>query len=65
MKNFLKAVVARRLVRTPIGLAILAAGWFMGRRRRQRALRRGEEPDGVRRDDSRGRAVPVRSGRRR
>ncbi|MGW0592003.1 DUF6203 family protein [Streptosporangium sp. NPDC002607] len=55
MKKFFKVVVARRLSRTPIGLAILGAGWFLGRRRRQRARRQGE-PNGQRGRDSRRRA---------
>ncbi|WP_158578678.1 DUF6203 family protein [Spongiactinospora rosea] len=36
MVNFLKLLLARRLIRTPLGLAVLAAGWLLGRRRRQR-----------------------------
>ncbi|WP_157594463.1 DUF6203 family protein [Streptosporangium amethystogenes] len=54
MKRFFKVVVARWLARTPIGLAILGVGWFLGRRRRQRA----QEQGGVNRPrsrDSRGR----------
>ncbi|MFG1948830.1 DUF6203 family protein [Nonomuraea sp. NPDC048826] len=36
MKGFFKVVVARWLARTPLGLAALGIGWFLGRRRRQR-----------------------------
>ncbi|WP_158557920.1 DUF6203 family protein [Spongiactinospora gelatinilytica] len=36
MVNFLKLLLARRMIRTPLGLAALAAGWLLGRRRRQR-----------------------------
>jgi hypothetical protein len=35
MKKFFSFLVARRLTRTPLGLAVLAAGWLLSRRRRQ------------------------------
>ncbi|GAB2913796.1 DUF6203 family protein [Nonomuraea fastidiosa] len=45
MKAFLKLLVARRLAATPLGLAILGAGWILGRRRkRRRAEREGRQP---------------------
>ncbi|WP_375782453.1 DUF6203 family protein [Streptosporangium becharense] len=43
MKRFFKVVVARWLARTPIGLAVLGLGWLLGRRRRQRAQRQGDQ----------------------
>ncbi|MEU8204032.1 DUF6203 family protein [Streptosporangium sp. NPDC049046] len=61
MKKFFKVVVARRLSRTPIGLAILGAGWFLGRRRRQREQ---EQAGRGREYATRGGGRPVRSGRR-
>ncbi|MFI6712605.1 DUF6203 family protein [Nonomuraea sp. NPDC050478] len=36
MKGLFKVALARWLARTPIGLAILGAGWFLGRRRSRR-----------------------------
>ncbi|MEV0391165.1 DUF6203 family protein [Nonomuraea sp. NPDC050643] len=39
MKKFLKLMVARRLAATPIGLAALGIGWFLGRRRRKQRAR--------------------------
>ncbi|MGP3957832.1 DUF6203 family protein [Nonomuraea sp. 3N208] len=41
MKRFFKAMLLRRLARTPIGVVFLAVGWVLGRRRRRRAQRRG------------------------
>ncbi|MCA2176652.1 DUF6203 family protein [Nonomuraea glycinis] len=37
MKKFFKFLVARRLARTPIGLAVLGLAWLQRRRRMQRA----------------------------
>jgi len=42
MRSFFKVVVARWLARTPIGLAILGLGWFLGRRRKQRDQHQGK-----------------------
>lgn len=36
MKGFLKVVLARWLARTPLGLAALGIGWYLGRRRKRR-----------------------------
>ncbi|WP_188193957.1 DUF6203 family protein [Nonomuraea sp. SYSU D8015] len=40
MKRFLKAMILRRLARTPIGAVFLAVGWVLGRRRRRHVQRR-------------------------
>ncbi|MEU4698021.1 DUF6203 family protein [Nonomuraea dietziae] len=46
MRRFFKFVMARWLARTPIGLAVLALGWLLGRRRRrvQQEGQRGSRP---------------------
>ncbi|TDC96091.1 LPXTG cell wall anchor domain-containing protein [Nonomuraea deserti] len=36
MKKLFKFFAAKWLARTPLGLAVLGLGWFLGRRRRQR-----------------------------
>ncbi|NJP94384.1 hypothetical protein HCN51_33940 [Nonomuraea sp. FMUSA5-5] len=36
MKKLFKVLVARRLAGTPLGLAALAAGWLLARRKRRR-----------------------------
>ncbi|MEV4163888.1 DUF6203 family protein [Nonomuraea dietziae] len=54
MKRFFKFVFARWLARTPIGLAVLAIGWLLGRRRRR----------GVQQEGQRSRPVRARSRRR-
>jgi hypothetical protein len=43
MKKFFKFLVARRLARTPIGLAVLGLVWLRRRRRQQHA-----QPEGAR-----------------
>ncbi|GAA4198896.1 hypothetical protein GCM10022252_50000 [Streptosporangium oxazolinicum] len=63
MKRFFKVVVARWLARTPFGLAILGAGWFLGRRRRRREQEQAGR--GGRKYVTRGSGRPPRSGRRR
>ncbi|WP_329080171.1 DUF6203 family protein [Streptosporangium sp. NBC_01469] len=63
MKRFFKVVVARWLARTPIGLAILGVGWFLGRRRRQQEQK--QTGRGGRGYVTRGSGRPPRSGRRR
>ncbi|MFI7702622.1 DUF6203 family protein [Nonomuraea sp. NPDC049480] len=40
MKRFFKAMLLRRLARTPIGAVFLAVGWALGRRRRRRVRHR-------------------------
>ncbi|MFG1696594.1 DUF6203 family protein [Nonomuraea sp. NPDC049309] len=42
MKRLLKLLVARRLAATPLGLAVLGAGWILGRRRKRRRAEREE-----------------------
>ncbi|MFC7720379.1 DUF6203 family protein [Nonomuraea recticatena] len=42
MRRFFKFVMARWLARTPIGLAVLALGWLLGRRRRRRVQQEGQ-----------------------
>lgn len=65
MKKFFKVVVARWLARTPLGLAILGVGWFLGRRRRQREQElAGRGGRGSRGYVTRGSGRPPRSGRR-
>ncbi|GAA3475298.1 hypothetical protein GCM10018965_098510 [Nonomuraea roseola] len=49
MRRFFKFVMARWLARTPIGLAVLALGWFLGRRRRRRVQQEGQRSRPVRR----------------
>ncbi|MGW0810040.1 DUF6203 family protein [Nonomuraea sp. NPDC002799] len=36
MMKLLKLMMARKMAATPIGLAVLALGWLLGRKRRQR-----------------------------
>ncbi|MEU4543169.1 DUF6203 family protein [Nonomuraea dietziae] len=69
MRKFFKFVMARWLARTPIGLAVLAAGWVLGRWRRRRVQQEGqrgtpvrERP--VRQEGQRSRPVRGRSRRR-
>jgi hypothetical protein len=45
MKKLFKFLVARRLSRTPIGLAVLGLAWLRRRRRRQRL--QGTQPEGA------------------
>jgi hypothetical protein len=44
MKKFFKFLVARRLARTPIGLAVLGLAWLRRRRQQQHA-----QPESARR----------------
>ncbi|MEV2266416.1 DUF6203 family protein [Nonomuraea africana] len=55
MRRFFKVVLTRWLARTPIGLAVLALGWLLGRRRRQRVQREGERGRRTRARRTRGR----------
>ncbi|MFC4061316.1 DUF6203 family protein [Planomonospora corallina] len=59
MKRFFKVVVVRWLSRTPLGLAVLGAGWLLGRRRRRR---RAAAAEGV--PAGRGPGRSARRGRR-
>ncbi|MBG0823203.1 hypothetical protein HS048_20950 [Planomonospora sp. ID91781] len=50
MRRLAKIVATRWLSRTPLGLAVLGAGWLLGRRRRRRAAQAGAvRGSGVRR----------------
>lgn len=63
MKRFFKVMAARRLVRTPIGLAILGVGWLVGRRRRRRTQSQAEQRSGADRGDrftASGSRLPIR-----
>ncbi|MEU6730495.1 DUF6203 family protein [Nonomuraea wenchangensis] len=44
MKRFLKVLLARRLAATPVGAALLALGWLLNRRRRNRQTHPGPAP---------------------
>ncbi|MET8867843.1 DUF6203 family protein [Nonomuraea sp. NPDC049421] len=40
MKKLLKLLVARKMATTPLGIAALGVGWFLGRRRKRRRAER-------------------------
>ncbi|WP_425566600.1 DUF6203 family protein [Planomonospora alba] len=60
MKRFVKLVAARWLSRTPLGLAVLGAGWLLGRRRRRRAVAERGVPPGRGRRGAAGRRPVAR-----
>ncbi|GII05538.1 DUF6203 family protein [Planobispora takensis] len=58
MNKFLKLMATRWLARTPFGMAVLGAGWLLGRRRKRRA-RQAREAQALRQMSS-GRRSRVR-----
>ncbi|MGR6922954.1 DUF6203 family protein [[Actinomadura] parvosata] len=65
MKKLFKLLLARRLAGTPLGLAALAAGWLLARRkRRRRAYEAERESAHVGRRSRTARGGPRASARR-